>query len=263
MATVAADGLNDGGGLSMGRVFGGATDTVRAWPAQTIGLLFVLGSLPWLLVERLAGMPVGSAAAAGAMLDGVDPGMQAVGIVLALLIAVAAMVAFTAVTQAAVLHGLGQRPEWHAILRTGEVRAVPLVVVYVLYWIAITFGLMLLVVPGVILGVVWAVAGVAAVAERPGILGAFGRSRALTRGARWQVFGVLLVGVVVYSLASSLGLVLVALGGGIGGLIGQIGSGLVNSVVLAWVVALWASLYVQLRRWKDGPETAALADIFA
>jgi hypothetical protein len=262
MATVAAEGREYEGGLSMGRVFGGATDAVRSWPAQTIGLLFVLGSLPWLVME-LAGLPVTTATAAGAMLDGADPGMQVVGGVLALVIAVAALVAFTAVTQAAVLHGLGQRPEWSAILRTGALRAVPLVVVYVLYWIAITFGLALLVVPGVILGVVWAVAGVAVVAERPGILGAFARSRELTRGARWQVFGVLLVGFVVYLLASSLGLVLIALGGGLSGLLGQLGSGLVNSVMLAWVVALWASLYVQLRRWKDGPETAALADIFA
>jgi hypothetical protein len=59
--------------------------------------------------------------------------------------------------------------------------------------VAIVIGFILIVVPGLILITIWAVAAPVVVLERPPGLGALPRSRELVRGNGWQVFGVILV----------------------------------------------------------------------
>lgn len=89
----------------------------------------------------------------------------------------------------------------------------PLIALSVLLGIGLTIGFVLLIVPGVYLATVWAVAAPSLVIERHGVLAAFGRSRELVRGHGWQVLGVillvlllaLLAGIVVASLATGLG----------------------------------------------------------
>jgi hypothetical protein len=89
----------------------------------------------------------------------------------------------------------------------------PLIGLSLLLGIAVTIGFFLLIVPGVYLMTIWAVAAPALVIERRGVSAAFGRSRELVRGHGWQVLGVillvvllaLLVGIVVGILASGLG----------------------------------------------------------
>jgi ABC-type multidrug transport system fused ATPase/permease subunit len=69
----------------------------------------------------------------------------------------------------------------------------PLIVAGILAGIAVGIGLLLLIVPGLFLLTIWAVVAPAIVIERTGALGAFGRSAELTKGNRWQVFGVIVV----------------------------------------------------------------------
>jgi len=63
----------------------------------------------------------------------------------------------------------------------------------ILAGIAITIGLILLIVPGLILITIWAVIIPVIVLERSGALGSFGRSQQLVRGNGWPVFGTLVV----------------------------------------------------------------------
>jgi hypothetical protein len=63
----------------------------------------------------------------------------------------------------------------------------------ILAGIAITIGLILLVVPGLILITIWAVIIPVIVLERSGALASFGRSQQLVRGNGWPVFGTLVV----------------------------------------------------------------------
>lgn len=63
----------------------------------------------------------------------------------------------------------------------------------VLAGIAITVGLILVIVPGLILITIWAVIVPVIVIERSGALSSFGRSRQLVRGHGWQVFGTLVL----------------------------------------------------------------------
>ena len=67
--------------------------------------------------------------------------------------------------------------------------AFPIFVIYVLCALIWIFGGFLLFVPACIFGTWFSVVVPAYVTEKPGIFGAFSRSRALTKGHRWGVFG--------------------------------------------------------------------------
>jgi hypothetical protein len=68
-----------------------------------------------------------------------------------------------------------------------------LIIAGILAGIAVGIGLILLIVPGLFLLTIWAVIAPVIVIERTGALGSFGRSSELTKGNRWQVFGVIVV----------------------------------------------------------------------
>ena len=69
----------------------------------------------------------------------------------------------------------------------------PVAVASILAGIAITIGLILIIVPGLIMITFWAVIIPVIVIERSGALAAFGRSQRLVRGYGWPVFGTLVL----------------------------------------------------------------------
>ncbi len=82
----------------------------------------------------------------------------------------------------------------------------------ILAGIAITIGLILIIVPGLWLITIWAVIIPVIVIERSGILNSFGRSKQLVRGHGWHVFGTLvLVFIILIVVNIVLGLVFSAL----------------------------------------------------
>jgi len=64
----------------------------------------------------------------------------------------------------------------------------PLVVIALLSVLGMAAGMMLLIVPGIILALMWAVVVPVLVVEKTGITETFGRSRALTKGYRGKIF---------------------------------------------------------------------------
>jgi hypothetical protein len=66
-----------------------------------------------------------------------------------------------------------------------------LILVGLVVGICVVFGLILLIVPGLIILTLWSVASPAVVVEDAGVFEALGRSRELVRGNGWQVFGVI------------------------------------------------------------------------
>jgi len=76
---------------------------------------------------------------------------------------------------------------------TGVRRALPSLVVLIITTIASALGAFLVIVPGVIIFCVTYVAVPVSVLERPGLFAAIERSRALTLGRRFRIFGMLLV----------------------------------------------------------------------
>src|SRR3984885_1222354 len=126
----------------------------------------------------------------------------------------------------------------------------------ILAGIAITTGLVLIIVPGLFLITIWAVIVPVIIIERSGALASFGRSRQLVRGHGWHVFGTLvLVYILMLVVNLGLGLFFSALPHTIGDGLSSVISGTLISPFLALVVTL---VYYRL----VGISTPAPADPF-
>jgi len=267
MATAAAD--RDDRSVSIGRIFGRAFGTLAGNPVATLGIAFLFSALPSFLLLYLAAL-------AGA--QAVETLGLAATIAFAVFSAVTAillsMITQGALVRATVAFSEGRKASLGESSMAGLSVAVPLFLLGMLSALGIGLGFLLLLVPGIVLYVMWSVAAPALVEERLGPIEAFGRSRDLTDGARWKIFGLILVIFVIYPLFSGLVEVISAMayGGGaelsssfeagipLGYLATSAISGTISSAV--WGVIL-TSLYVELRDWKDGPRSEALAEIFA
>src|SRR3954464_10712640 len=69
----------------------------------------------------------------------------------------------------------------------------PLLGLAIVAGIGIAIGFVLLIIPGLILLTIWAVAAPVMVIEHPGVFTALGRSRDLVRGYGWPVFGTIVL----------------------------------------------------------------------
>lgn len=115
--------------------------------------------------------------------------------------------------------------------------------------IAIGFGLVLLIVPGLILLTIWSVAAPVAVVEKPGVFAALGRSRALVAGNAWRVFAVI---VVIFVILFVVSIVVASIGAVADSFVLSVVVDLVINVLLAPIYALAAAvLYFALREAHD------------
>ena len=115
----------------------------------------------------------------------------------------------------------------------------PVAAAAILAGIAITIGLILIIVPGLWLITIWAVIIPVIVIERTGALASFGRSRQLVRGHGWHVFGTLvLVFVILLVVEFILALIFAALPLVLRSGLGTVISGTLVAPFLALVVTL-------------------------
>jgi hypothetical protein len=251
------------GRFQVGRVFSNAMGTLSRNAAALIVLALGLGFLPgllndWLVLSDLTQQtprtPYGVFASPLYWLS--------------LLISILAYsVLSVAVTYITVVDLDGRRPESAVTVATALRRALPLFAVSLLFGLAVAIGFALLIVPGLMLLTMWSVAGVCLVAERTGIIESFSRSRTLTKGSRWQIFGIFVI-LVIISAAINFLLALV-LGGGFSGAasgpnVVLAGLRVVVGAIFTLVFAvIMAATYVELRTIKEGASTTNLARIFA
>lgn len=254
--------------VSIGRVFQRAFSAISLNPAVILGLAFVIGALPSLtmtyLFFRLGLSNPATIQSASISRWGIFSGIFFSSI---LMFVISALVQ-GALTRATVLANEGQRASFGESLAAAVRVLLPLIGLSILWALGVALGFMLLIVPGIILLMMWAVAVPALVVERHGIFAAFGRSAALTKGAKWKIFGLFLVLLVVYWILSLI--------------VGLIGLGtyqpanpagytianLIGSMVIGTIFnMLWGtiqpSLYVELRQWKEGDSADNLAQVFA
>lgn len=127
--------------------------------------------------------------------------------------------------------------------------ALPLFLLSLLVGVAVFFGLILLIVPGLFLLTIWAVSAPAVVIERKGVFEALKRSQELVKGNAWNVFGVI---VLVFVMLFGVGIVGAALGA-VGGDVVSVLVQLIGTVFVAPIAALaTAVLYFTLRDVKEG-----------
>lgn len=255
--------------VSAGRVFERAFGTLIHNPLVTLGLAFLIGGLPGLLSSYFF-----SSMTAETMAQGFDSGTMgrfwAIWLVSMVVGLVISALVLAVVTRATVAESEGRRASFSECLGAAVPILLPLIGLSLLLAIGVGIGLMLLLVPGIILYLMWCVAAPALVEERVGVFEAFGRSRTLTSGVRWKIFGIMLLLIAIYYLLTLvLGFAGLSAFEATPGAAPQISTGfIVGSVVIGTLVnALWstvqASLYIELRNWKDGPQTENLEQVFA
>jgi uncharacterized membrane protein len=153
------------------------------------------------------------------------------------------------------------------VLRRAAGKILPVVGALILVFLGCMIGITLFIVPGIILALMWAVALPSTVAETSNPLRALGRSRALTKGNRWRIFGLALLAWLVFF---ALELVIVGAAGGMAALargpslgLGAIALISLISLIIYVVGAVGsAALYVQLRELK-GAGGESVAQVFA
>ncbi len=152
-------------------------------------------------------------------------------------------------------------------LRGGFAKFLPALGLTILWLLGVMVGWILLLVPGLILMTMWSAALPALIGENVGVFGSFGRSRALTKGSRWTIFAVLLVGLIVmYAPVILIGTAIGLTGGLASGGIPGLGFYLFF-IPYGWFIAIFlnsllASIYLEAVQIKEGGSTGQLTEVF-
>ena len=190
-------------------------------------------------------------------------GIEALGLILM-------WVLTAAITYGAYQDLRGQRASIGECIARGLPMIIPVIGVSFIYMLLTILGLIALVVPGIIVSVIYAVAVPVAVVERPGVFMSLVRSAALTSGNRWRVFGVGLVIFGIWGVVGVInGLVMSAVGVDIfeaGPYSASIPVGLMSYFLEAFIIALGAVftvvIYHELRMAKEGVGVDEIAAVF-
>ena len=251
MSDISVEGLRTSGApFRVGDAFS-KTFSVFGGKLGSFLLLALVPLIPVLVLNLMTpGVPplVGPAATRAATLTGVS----------ALLSVILGIVA-QAMTLYAAFQQMAGRPFSIAqSLGVGFTRLVPVFCVALLGALFTGVAAILLVVPGIIVLCMLYVAVPVCVIEKPGIFASLDRSAKLTKGSRWQIFGLLALVSIVSGVAQIVLKVLVG--------VFTIWGKLLN---FGWLViatsfgaVLVAVVYHDLRMSKEGMDTNNLADVF-
>jgi hypothetical protein len=268
MATAATGGGERG--ISIERIFGRAFGTIRANPLATLGIAFLFSAVPSVAINYFVQGEQQQLIARVGM-----RGMIAFGLLMIVVGIVISAITQGALVRATVAHSAGRESTLGESASAGLAVIVPLFLTGLLVALGVGLSMVLLIVPGVMLYCAWVVASPVVVAERLWPLAALKRSLELTRGARWKVFGLLLILLVGYWIVSAIvGVITIQMVGGLRGFAAMgathsfpFGFLVISGIVQTLVACVWgvvvSSLYVDLREWKDGPQSASLAEVFA
>lgn len=153
-------------------------------------------------------------------------------------------------------------------LTAGVKLFLPLLGLGIIIGLGTFLGAILLIVPGIILAVMWSAATGALVVEQQGIFASLQRSRDLTRGYRWQIFG---LGVLLVIVSFIIGMLFGGIGAAAGGdftsgspnLILNMATTAISNILSAVIGAAGAAaLYSELRAAKEGIAPDQLASLF-
>jgi hypothetical protein len=197
--------------------------------------------------------------------------------VLACVLALPVSIACSTIATGAITYGVVQdlRDEPVSIgeaIAIAARRVLPMIGVALAFGILWVLGLILLVVPGFIVACMYFVAAPVCIVEREGVGGSLRRSRFLTKGHRWKIFGALLLIIVLGLIVFGMIAATVASSGlmtGPGGATMLQNAGAVtivqNAVAAifgAFIAVLVAVFYYHLRVAKEGVDLAKVASVF-
>jgi len=249
--------------VSIGRIFRRAFGMIGDNPTVVLGAALLLTALPRLafsyFVNVLRLSPV--------LTVGKAIGLGLSGFVAGLIFQ---SLAIGCITRATVAYSQGRWASPGECLEIAFRRVIPIVVVSILFSLAVLLGFMLLLLPGIFIAVAWAVIVPVTVEEPVSISQAFERADELTRGARWTIFGlallVILIAMGIGFVVGFLGLLILGFSYRDPAAASSVGPMLLSLVVstieAAFLAALQTALYVELREAKEGPGMNRLGQIF-
>jgi hypothetical protein len=181
--------------------------------------------------------------------------------------------------QGVILYGAFQALQGHPVVIGAAVRRWlsrfwAIIGISILVFLGLAVGFALLIIPGIILALRWAVTLPVCMMESKGTLASMRRSAELTKGHRWKLFG---IGVLIYVVAIISALVrflvisLLSRSGVLGwlglGAPGRIITTAIISVILSAIVTAYfnivaATVYRDLRGAKEGVDTEQIAAVF-
>jgi len=249
-------------GRVMSRMFG----VLQRNFATFLPLAMILAGAPAAVVGFAQGMITSSGTHAG------DAGMAITGLIF-LGGAVLGWIT-NVILQGAVIHGTvndlaGRGTNFGDSFGAGVSHILPLIGVGIVAVLAIGFGFVLLIVPGVLLALAWTVSAPVVVMERRGVFGAFARSAELTRNHRAPIFGLWLIfsiaGFILQMIIGVFTFGTAAVASSNAMLVGvvQAASALVLQTITSMVGSAGvASIYYELRQIKEGVGAEQLASLF-
>ncbi len=244
-----------GGALDFGAVIDSTFKTVERNLASFIIVSGLLYGVPSFLMQLLVGLGANGGASSLTSLGG--------------LIGLVVMFTGTA-AQVGLIQGAGADLDGGErtaaeMIRGGLRLVLPALGLVICLFVGVGVGLVLLVVPGVVLAIMWSMSLPVLALEGSKVFAAFPRSAALTKGARWQIFLLMLVLMVGGFIASALLGLLISLPLGLFGL-GALGMGLGSAFISCALQIVGAAgsavVYHQLKATKEGPSQAAIASVF-
>ena len=248
--------MGRGGSFDIGRVIERTFGVVGANFLTLFGLSLVLAALPQ-AVTALAMSPSA---------DGM-PNFSPLWGLGSLVTFVAAFLLQASIVHASIVDLNGGKASFADSLRVGLSHFLPVLGISILMSIALIFGFMLLIVPGVMMAIAWVVAVPVQVVEKTGVIQSFGRSAQLTRGSRWSIFGLFFVYLLLalaFMIVGGLifGVLSVMTGGPEGLVTRAIFSPLLNAVASMIGASGAAAIYYELRSKKEGIGPQELAAVF-
>lgn len=261
------------GRFDIPRVLNRMFKVIAGDPVTFIGLSLLL-TLPVVAINVWTTMQSGMGGAASpALVRAVSAPGGMVTILTGIFIGFVIYMIFAALLQGAITHGTivalnGRKASLGECLSTGAQHALPLFAISILASLGILLGFVLLVVPGLMLAMAWAVLAPVRVAERTPIMETFGRCADLTSGYRWQIFLLVIIYAVLSMVIQMVFLPFI----GMTALTGSPGSFSLAFVVLQAIQRTLqslfsatgiASIYYELRTVKEGVGPEQLASVFA
>ncbi|WP_296744905.1 hypothetical protein [Mesorhizobium sp.] len=166
----------------------------------------------------------------------------------------------TSLIRATIVDLRGEKPDFSDCFGFALALLFPILGLSLLATAGIAIGMVLLIVPGILLTVRWAVAMPVLIQERRGILDSMSRSRDLTSGSRWALLGLWLMLIAANVMT---GLVINHVAIPLNVTFGLLADATVRAAILVFSSVANAVSYAELRRTKEGTSVDELAKIFS
>lgn len=245
--------------LDIGRVMNNTFGVIKRNPLIFLGLSFLIVALPQALIQLATGVSATGGDAAAVLEMFSSPSVIAASAGGWLLLVILSVLLQATFIIATVKDLNGQQVSLGECLGQAIGKILPLIGLGLLMTIGIMFGMILLVIPGLILALMWIVASPVMMAEDKGVIDSLKRSAELTKGSkRW----IALLFIVYLVIAMVIGLLMIPFA--FAGTTAVALAGLVINTLTGAIQGTGiAAVYVDLRIVKEGGNTDALADVFA